>query len=268
MPQTSQRIGVFLGVPCKKWSELGEPRGLEKIGTPEILFAQLDDELIESLRSKFSGSQKERAQREEDKIKHQGKSMEESTTPETPVKLTTAQKIALEDKDLGLGERFTKRVDLRVAKILKAEQHPEADKLYIETLDDGISNERIIVSGLVPFYTAEELTGKHIILVSNLKPAKLRGVKSHGMLLAASLRGGEEEIVEVIEAPWASPGARITIEGQDPASIQTELPQIDIDTFFNIPLSTQGGVVKVGGVALVADGQKLTATRVTDGPVG
>ncbi|NCN05145.1 MAG: methionine--tRNA ligase [Spirochaetales bacterium] len=268
MPQTSQRIGVFLGVPCKKWNELGEPRGLEKIGTPEILFAQLDDELIESLRTKFSGSQKERAQREEDKIKKQGKSMEENTTPEAPVKLTTAQKLSLDDKDLTLAQRFTKRIDLRVAKILKAEQHPDADKLYIETLDDGITSERVIVSGLVPFYTAEELTGKHIILVSNLKPAKLRGVKSHGMLLAASIRGGEEEIVEVVEAPWAQPGTRIVIEGQDLLGMQPELAQIDIDTFFDIPLSTRGGIVEVGGVALVADGQKLTATRVTDGPVG
>jgi methionyl-tRNA synthetase len=61
---------------------------------------------------------------------------------------------------------------------------------------DMAGEKRTIVSGIAKFYTPEELIGKHVILVANLKPAKLRGVVSHGMLLAAS-KGNELKIVEV-----------------------------------------------------------------------
>ncbi|RME30686.1 methionine--tRNA ligase, partial [Candidatus Woesearchaeota archaeon] len=98
-------------------------------------------------------------------------------------------------------------LDLIVAKITNVEKHPKADKLYIETLDDGSGSARVIVSGLVPYYTADELVGKHIILVNNLKPAKLRGVESKGMLLA--VQQGDD--VKLIEAPDARPGDAVTI---------------------------------------------------------
>ncbi|MDP3917358.1 MAG: methionine--tRNA ligase subunit beta [Nanoarchaeota archaeon] len=82
-----------------------------------------------------------------------------------------------------------KKLDIRAAKILEVEKHPNADKLYIIKADIGEENPRTIVSGLVGYYTAEELIGKRIIVFVNLKPAELRGIKSDGMLLAATEDG-------------------------------------------------------------------------------
>jgi len=67
--------------------------------------------------------------------------------------------------DLPQEQRFLKLIALKEARIVKIERHPKADKLYVETLDDGSGIERVIVSGLVPFYKEEELLGKNIILV-------------------------------------------------------------------------------------------------------
>ena len=126
--------------------------------------------------------------------------------------------------------KFAHRVHLRVAKITDVQLHPNADKLYIETITLG-DEERTIVSGLVPYYSAEELLEKNIILVDNLKPAKLRGVESNGMLLGA----GTGDIVEAITVDNAAPGDRIVLE--DFEDVKAEFPEnITIDEFFEIPI--------------------------------
>jgi methionyl-tRNA synthetase len=76
------------------------------------------------------------------------------------------------------------KLDLRVAEIKACEDVPGADKLYKLTIDLG--EERTIVAGIKLYYTKEELIGKKIAVVVNLEPRKLRGIESHGMLLAAS----------------------------------------------------------------------------------
>lgn len=76
------------------------------------------------------------------------------------------------------------KIDLRVAEIKACEDIEGADKLYKLTIDMG--EERLIVAGIKQYYTKEELTGKKIAVVANLEPRKLRGIMSHGMLLAAS----------------------------------------------------------------------------------
>ena len=259
LPQTSDRIASFLGLKPGDWTDLGRLAGLGTIGKPEILFAQLDDKLIAELRDRFSGTQKERAEKDL-AAKQAGQEKSGNKKKKKPHEI-----IAEEDAELSLAQRFAKRVDLRVAKILKVEQHPEADKLYIETLDDGSGEERIIVSGLVPHYAANELAGKHIVLVNNLKAAKLRGTLSRGMLLAASKKEDGQEIVEVIEAPWAAPGTRIQVSGHE---TDTEKAEIDIDTFFDIPIRTVAGKVQVGDADLLVDGRPLSTARATDSPVG
>jgi methionyl-tRNA synthetase len=80
-------------------------------------------------------------------------------------------------------EEFVK-MELRVAEIKSCEDIEGADKLYKLTIDAG--EERHIVAGIKQHYTKEELVGKKIVIVANLEPRKLRGVMSHGMLLAAS----------------------------------------------------------------------------------
>jgi methionyl-tRNA synthetase len=78
------------------------------------------------------------------------------------------------------------KVDLRVAKIIKAENHPSADRLFKLQLDDGSGTPRQICAGIRGHYTAEELVGQSIIIVANLAPRVIRGEESRGMLLAAS----------------------------------------------------------------------------------
>ncbi len=77
------------------------------------------------------------------------------------------------------------KLDLRVGKILNAEDHPNADKLYVLKVDLGESKERTIVAGLKNHYKKEELKGRKAIFVSNLEKKELRGVESNGMILAA-----------------------------------------------------------------------------------
>ena len=81
-------------------------------------------------------------------------------------------------------EEFQK-LDLRTAKILEVEEHPNASKLYVLKISFG-DEERQIVAGIRPYYSKEDLIGRTIIVVKNLEPAVLRGVISEGMLLAAS----------------------------------------------------------------------------------
>ena len=77
------------------------------------------------------------------------------------------------------------QVDLRVGKILTVENHPNADRLYVVTIDDGSETERTICAGLKQYYQAEEMVGKTVVFVANLAPRPLRGVTSEGMMLAA-----------------------------------------------------------------------------------
>ena len=107
-------------------------------------------------------------------------------TPAAEEKKEEKEEIVLEP-EIGI-EDFGK-VELRVAKILSCEKVPKAKKLYKIQLDDGMGG-RQIVSGIAQYYTPEELIGKKIILVANLKPAKLCGVESNGMLLAGNREDG------------------------------------------------------------------------------
>ena len=81
-------------------------------------------------------------------------------------------------------EDFTK-VELKVGTILSAEKHPKADRLLVEQIDLG-DEVRQIVSGIASTFKPEEVVGKKVVVVSNLKPVKLRGVESQGMILCAS----------------------------------------------------------------------------------
>ena len=95
-----------------------------------------------------------------------------------------AEEISIED--------FAK-VDLRVAKVLSAEKVKKSKKLLCLQLDDGMGG-RQVVSGIAQWYAPEDLVGKKIILVANLKPAKLCGVESNGMICAADLPDGSVKV--------------------------------------------------------------------------
>ena len=99
------------------------------------------------------------------------------------------------------------RVDLRVGTIRKAEPHPNADRLVVLSVDLGEEQERQLVAGIRAHYEPEALVGKQIVVVANLKPAKLRGVESRGMILAASDDSGVHVLAP--DAPTA-PGSKAT----------------------------------------------------------
>lgn len=168
-----------------------------------------------------------------------------------------------------VAERFSRKVILKVSKIIKVEQHPGGSLLYILTLDTGDGEEpRQIVSSIVPFYRPEELLGKNIVLVYNLKPANFRGVRSNGMLLAASDPDTPEdqETCEVLFAPQFEPGTILEPEG---FSVPEEkLCYVKPDKFFEMPLRTRDGFVEIDGKRLTADGKYLTASVYKNGNVG
>jgi methionyl-tRNA synthetase len=87
------------------------------------------------------------------------------------------------------------KVQLRVAQVTACEPVPKADKLLRLQLDDGTETGRQVVSGIHPWYEPDELVGKKIIVVANLKPAKLRGVESNGMILAADAGGNSVKVI-------------------------------------------------------------------------
>lgn len=106
------------------------------------------------------------------------------------------------------------RLDIRVGKIVEVEKHPEADSLYVEKIDVGEGVPRTIVSGLVNFVPIEEMRNRDVVVLCNLKPAKMRGVESCGMVLCASV--DEPRAVEPLAAPPGSaPGERVFVEGYE-----------------------------------------------------
>ncbi|MED5319383.1 MAG: methionine--tRNA ligase [Candidatus Thermoplasmatota archaeon] len=89
------------------------------------------------------------------------------------------------------------KVNLRVGRIISVDDHPNADKLYVVKLDDGTGVERTICAGLKAFYQPDEMEGKLVVFVENLKPRPLRGVTSEGMMLAADDGEGHVRLITV-----------------------------------------------------------------------
>ncbi|MCL2128719.1 MAG: methionine--tRNA ligase [Treponema sp.] len=245
MPHSAVRIASFFGLaqgPDLGWKDIGRAEGLAAgCGIKsEVLFSRLEDETINTLRDRYSGSQKDR--------------QKECEKP-APV--------------------FEETLDLRVAKIEKVERHPKADKLYVINLETGegtggAREERTIVSGLVPLYTEEQLLGKRIIVAYNLKPAKLRGIESRGMLLAAGDMGGAgpdgapAERCEVLDAGDAPTGTRLLPEG---AAAVPAPAEIDIDTFLSLPVTVKNFAVQSGGKNLCLDGKPVRTGVIGEGHV-
>lgn len=93
-------------------------------------------------------------------------------------------------------ETFMK-VDLRVGKIHTVEDHPNADRLFVVSIDDGTEQGRTICAGLKEYYSADEMIGKSVVFVANLKPRSLRGVNSEGMMLAADDGEGNVRLITI-----------------------------------------------------------------------
>ncbi len=147
-------------------------------------------------------------------------------------------------------------LDLRVARVIEAREHPNADRLIVLDIDLG-SEERQLVAGIAGKYEFHELADRRIVVVANLKPARLRGEESQGMLLAAQ---GEDRLGLLFAD--AEPGTRLTT-----ASMGEPGPeQITIDDFAEHGLEAgPGGEVTVDGEPL--EGAPITVDRGVVGPV-
>ncbi|KAI9298596.1 nucleic acid-binding protein [Neoconidiobolus thromboides FSU 785] len=111
-------------------------------------------------------------------------------------------------------------IDLRVGHIIEVAKHEAADSLYVEQIELGEEAPRTVVSGLVNHFSLEEMKNRYVILVCNLKPANMRGVKSHAMVLCGTSAEGK---VEFVDPPSGSqPGDRVyfeEFEGQEPEAV-------------------------------------------------
>jgi methionyl-tRNA synthetase len=126
-----------------------------------------------------------------------------SATPDSPTAPLTQAAAPVTDDRISI-EDFMK-VDLRVAKVIEAERVPKSKKLVKMSIDVG-SERRTILAGIAEAYEPESLVGKTVVIVANLKPAKLMGIESNGMVLAASPDSG---LPIVVNAEPAAPGTRV-----------------------------------------------------------
>ena len=120
-------------------------------------------------------------------------------------KAAPATEAAVVEEDTSVSIDEFARMDLRVAKVLAAEKVAKTDKLLKLTVDLG-TEQRTIVSGIALHYAPEELVGRNVVMIVNLKPAKIRGIESRGMVLAASSPDGK---LTLVAAPDMAPGSRV-----------------------------------------------------------
>ena len=173
MPETSEKIFAQMNCDIKNYDSLasfGALKSGEKVGKAEALFARIDAEkMLEEIAQK-----QEAAAKEEEKAK--------------PKEIEGLAEISFDD--------FAK-VELRVAEITECEPIKKAKKLLKIMVKDGTAEPRQIVSGIAPWYKPEDLVGKKVIIVANLKPAKLCGEMSNGMLLAGDVSDDDVKVVFV-----------------------------------------------------------------------
>ena len=176
MPAKCAKVFELLGTERRAYGELGKfgslPDGTKVADKAEILFARLDPAEINA---KVEAMFEARAVASADK---EGKSSE--------AEAERRAEISVDD--------FSK-AELRVGKVVECEKVPKADKLLCSKIDVGEGRLRTVVSGIAKYYSPEQMVGKNVVLVSNLKPVKLRGILSEGMILCAEDKDGRLSVI-------------------------------------------------------------------------
>lgn len=196
MPTTSQKVVEQCGTTLRTYEQL-DKFGLLANGTvvaqnPEHLFDRIDVEKVSKQlleRGLVVRDEEEPAKKAETKKQENKQEKKQEDASQKAENIVDINEITIDD--------FAK-VQLRVGKILTAEKVEKADKLLKFCVEIG-EEKRTIVSGIAKYYTPEEMIGKNVVVVYNLKPAKLRGIESQGMLLCAceKCEDGSENIVLV-----------------------------------------------------------------------
>ncbi|MBI4439533.1 methionine--tRNA ligase [Candidatus Woesearchaeota archaeon] len=163
-----------------------------------------------------------------------------------------------------LVERFEQKkkdlfpLDLKVARIVEVREHPDADRLYILKIRIG-KEERQLVAGLRKHYSADELKGKKIIVVANLKPAKLRGIESNGMLLAGEDQNGN---VGILTVKAAEDGESAMFGSSENSKLQ-----VTYEEFEKLKMIVHDGKVLYGNQSLSAGPEDVVVDKVKEGTV-
>ena len=195
LPFSAQRLWTMLGQSGKvsdaAWEDaIDWQTPLTWSDVSETLFARLDlDEILDQEQALAGDTAVEPTADPGHGVKGtgkgKGKKKEAEKMKETPEGTTTLD-----------FETFM-QVDLRTGTITSVEDHPNADKLYVVTIDDGSESGRTVCAGLKEFYTPEEMTGKSVVFVANLAPRKLRGILSEGMICAADDGEGAVRLITI-----------------------------------------------------------------------
>ena len=289
MPEYADAVASFLGIkiwsgnvfdwehPVQPrpentlaWDNLLERRGLERVEKPAIIFKTLENDAIAAYRERYAGSQKERAaQAGKQAAGKQAGGEQGGKKQQNAGSKNEKQKAKPEWADVPPEKLFTDYISLKTAKILSVEKHPDADKLFVETIDDGSESGRVILSGLAPYFAPEELVGADIILAENLKPRKMRGIESKGMLLASHYTDADgTERVELVGMPGAAAGTPVTLEGAEATTPPVQKPQaIDAELFFAVPFTVEDFRVCAAEKQLLVNGKPLVMKHVKSGTV-
>ncbi|XP_050307648.1 tyrosine--tRNA ligase, cytoplasmic [Anthonomus grandis grandis] len=169
----------------------------------------------------------------------------------------------------GTDELTPSKLDIRVGKIVEVSRHPDADALYVEKIDLGEEQPRTIVSGLVNFVPIEEMQNRMVVVLCNLKAAKMRGVESQGMVLCASV--DEPKQVEPLCPPeGAVAGERVFVENYEGGSPDVVLnPKKKVWEKLQVDLKTNGDRVAQwqGNNLLTKSGGTIRSKTMTGAPI-
>ena len=190
MPETTEKIMAQLNTEKRKVTELGK-FGLYKSGTkvteqPEILFARLDVKEVMAKVAEFAPVEKESMYEQAKKQKEEKENSAETKKikiAEAKVQALKANPDVVDKQEISI-EEFQK-MQLMIGEIVACEEVPNSRKLLCSQVSFGKNNVKQIVSGIKGTYSAEDMVGKKVVAIVNLKPCKLAGVVSEGMLLCA-----------------------------------------------------------------------------------
>ena len=162
------------------------------------------------------------------------------------------------------------RLDIRIGKIVEVARHPDAEKLYVEKIDLGEPSQRTIVSSLVDFVLEDSMLNRLEVGLCNLKPAKMRGVGSQGMVLCASREEPREVEPLSLSVPEGSaPGDRVVVEGEKegtPDEVLNPKKKVWEKLSFDFKTSTEGFAQWQGSNLMSARGN-ITCAAVKGAPI-
>jgi len=160
------------------------------------------------------------------------------------------------------------RLDIRIGKIVEVSRHPDAEKLYVEKIDLGEPSPRTIVSGLVDFVPEDKMLNRLVVVLCNLKPAKMRGIESCGMVLCSSR--AEPKEVEPLNVPEGSaPGDRVVVDGEKegmPDEVLNPKKKVWEKLSEDLKVSSEG-FAQWQGNNLVTPKGKITCCNVKGAPI-